>query len=91
MQAMTGVSEMAQKFMSTCEGAMTTTNCVDTECGAHGTASAAFADAPSQLEELGFEYEITSDGVFFSRSGPVVRHCFTYRLSQRPYSTAKPR
>jgi hypothetical protein len=68
MQAMTGVSEMAQKLMSTCEGAMTTMGCVDTGSGAHDKASAAFEEASSQLEELGFEYEITSDGVFFSRS-----------------------
>jgi hypothetical protein len=30
MQAMTGVSEMAQKLMSTCGGAMIIINCVDT-------------------------------------------------------------
>jgi hypothetical protein len=34
--------------------------------------SAAFEDSSSQLEELGFEYEITSDEVFFTRSDAVV-------------------
>ena len=48
---------------------MTIMNCDDTESGAREhRASAAFEEASSQLEELGFEYEITSDGVFFSRS-----------------------
>jgi hypothetical protein len=72
MQAMTGVSEVAQKLMSTCGGAMTIINCVDTESGAHDTATAAFEGASSQLEELGFEYEITPDGVNFSRSDTAV-------------------
>jgi hypothetical protein len=62
MQAMTDVSEMAQKLMSTCEDAMTVMNCADTESGAHDKAPAAFEETSSQLEELGFEYEITSDG-----------------------------
>jgi hypothetical protein len=69
---MTDVSEMMQKLMSACEGAMAIINCADTGSGAHDTASAAFEDSSSQLEELGFEYEVTSDGVFFSRSGTVV-------------------
>jgi hypothetical protein len=73
MQAMTDVSEMAQKLMSPSEGAMAIINCADTgRRGAHHTASAAFEDSSSQLEELGFEYEVTSDGVFFSRSGTAV-------------------
>ena len=64
---------MAQKFMSTCEGAMmTTTNCADTESEAHDTATAAFEESSSQLGELGYEYEVALDGVFFSRSEPVV-------------------
>jgi hypothetical protein len=71
-RAMTGVSEMAQKLMSTCEGAMAIMNCADTGSGAHDPASNDFEEASSQLEELGFEYEITSDGVFFSRSDAVV-------------------
>ena len=59
--------------MNACEGAMTTINCADTESGAHDTANAAFDEAASQLEELGYEYEITSDGVSFSRAEPVVQ------------------
>jgi hypothetical protein len=42
--------------------------CADTESAAYDKAPAAFEEASSQLEELGFEYEITSDGVSFSRS-----------------------
>jgi hypothetical protein len=72
MQAMTGVSEMAQKLMSTCEGAMAIMNCASTESDEHDTANAAFEAASSQLEELGFEYEMTSDGVIFSRSDTAV-------------------
>ena len=68
MQAMTDVSEMAQKLMSTCEGAMAITSCADTEGDEHGTANAAFDEAASHLEELGYVYEITPDGVVFSRS-----------------------
>ena len=67
---MTDVSEMAQKLMSTCEGAMTTTNCANTESDEHDTANAAFDEAASKLEELGFVHEITPDGVAFSRSEP---------------------
>jgi hypothetical protein len=63
---------MAQKLMSTCEGPMTIMNCASTESDEHDTANAAFEAASSQLEELGFEYEITSDGVFFSRSDTAV-------------------
>jgi hypothetical protein len=59
---------LAQELMNTCEGAMAIMGCADTERGAHGKASAEFEEASFQLEELGFEYEITSDGVFFSRS-----------------------
>jgi hypothetical protein len=72
MQAMTDVSETAQRLMSACEGAMTTMNCADTYSGAHDSASNDFEEASSQLEELGFEYEITSDRVFFSRSDTIV-------------------
>jgi hypothetical protein len=35
-------------------------------------APVAFEETSSQLEELGFEYEITSDGGFFSRSATDV-------------------
>ena len=78
MQAMTDVSEMAQKLMN---------SFVRGRDGDHGSwimptqkafraaydqASAAFEEASSQLEELGFEYEITSEGVSFSRSDTVV-------------------
>jgi hypothetical protein len=72
-QAMTDVSDMAQKLMSTCEGAMTTTNCVNTESDEHDTATAAFDEAASKLEELGFVHETTPDGVAFSRSEPDAR------------------
>jgi hypothetical protein len=70
LQAMTDVSEMAQKLMSTCESAMAIIYCADTESGEHDTANAAFDEAASQLEELGFMHEITLDGVAFSRSEP---------------------
>jgi hypothetical protein len=46
--------------------------CADTESAAYDKAPAAFEEASSQLEELGFEYEITSDGVSFSRSDTAV-------------------
>jgi hypothetical protein len=47
---------------------MTAMNCADTGSGAHDKAPAAFEETSSQLEELGFEYEITSGGVYFLRS-----------------------
>jgi hypothetical protein len=50
MQAMTDVSDMAQKLMSACGGAMAITNCADTESGAHDTATAAFEKSASQLD-----------------------------------------
>ena len=56
--------------MSTCEGAMAITNCADTGSGEHDTANAAFDEAASQLEELGYVYEMTPDGVVSSRSEP---------------------
>ena len=40
MQAMTDVSEMAQKLMSVCEDAMAIINCVSTEGDEHDTATA---------------------------------------------------
>jgi hypothetical protein len=61
---------MVQELMSTCEGAMTTINCVNTEGDEHDTATAAFDEAASSLEELGFVHEVTLDGVVFSRSEP---------------------
>jgi hypothetical protein len=70
--AMTDVSEMAQKLMSICEGAMTIINCDTTEGDEHDTATAAFDEAASSLEELGFVHEVTLDGVVFSRSEPDV-------------------
>jgi hypothetical protein len=57
MQAVTDVSEMAQELMNTCEGAMAIMGCADTGSGAHDRTSAAFEEASSQLEELGFECE----------------------------------
>jgi hypothetical protein len=36
----------------------------------HDTATAAFDEAASSLEELGFVHEVTLDGVVFSRSEP---------------------
>jgi hypothetical protein len=69
-QAMTDVSKMAQKLMSTCEGAMTIINCANTESDEHDTANAAFDEAATHFEELGYVYEMTLDGVVFSRSEP---------------------
>jgi hypothetical protein len=70
MQAMTDVPEMAQELMSVCEDAMAIISCVNTESDEHDTATAAFDEAASSLEELGFVYEVTLDGVAFSRSEP---------------------
>ena len=72
MQAMTDVSEMAQKLMNSFEDAMAIMGCADTGSTAYDRASAAFEEVSSQLEELGFDYEITSEGVSFSRSGTAV-------------------
>jgi hypothetical protein len=72
MQAMTDVSEMAQKLISACEDAMAVIICANTESDAHDTATAAFDEAASSLGELGFVYEVTRDGVAFSRSVPDV-------------------
>ena len=72
MQAMTDVSEMAQKLISVCEEAMAIINCANTEGDAHVAATAAFDEAASSLGELGFVYEVTRDGVAFSRSAPDV-------------------
>jgi hypothetical protein len=47
-QAMTDVSEMAQKLMSACEGAMTAISCANTESDEHDTANAAFDEAASK-------------------------------------------
>ena len=41
-----------------------------TESDEHDTAYAAFDEAASSLEELGFVHEVTLDGVVFSRSEP---------------------
>jgi hypothetical protein len=71
MQALTDVSEMAQKLMKSFEDALAILDCADTENAAYDKASAAFEEASSQLEELGFEYETISEGVSFSRSGTV--------------------
>jgi hypothetical protein len=38
-------------------------NCADTESGEHDTANAAFDEAASQLEELGYVHEVALDGV----------------------------
>jgi hypothetical protein len=70
MQAMTDVSEMAQKLISACEDAMAISSCANTEGDEHDTATAAFDEAASSLGELGFVYEVTLDGVAFSRSVP---------------------
>jgi hypothetical protein len=72
MQAMSDVSEMAQKLIGVCEDAMTIINCANTEGDAHVVATAAFDEAASSLGELGFEHEVTRDGVTFSRSAPDV-------------------
>jgi hypothetical protein len=86
MQAMTDVSEMAQKLMNSFEDAMAIMDHADTESAAYDQASAAFEEAPSQLEELGFEYEITSEGVSFSRSGTAVEeHDPATRIGAVPF------
>jgi hypothetical protein len=73
MQAMTDVSEMARELMKSFEAAMAImAGCADTGSAAYDKASAAFEEASSQLEELGSEYEITPEGVSFSRSGTAV-------------------
>jgi hypothetical protein len=46
-RAMTDVSDMVQKLISTCEGAMTTISCVNTEGDEHDTATAVFDEAAS--------------------------------------------
>ena len=51
---------------------MTITNCTNTESDAHDSANATFEEAASQLEELGYSHEISSDGVLFSRESVVV-------------------
>ena len=45
-------------------------NCADTESGEHDTANAAFDEAASQLEELGYVHEVALDGAVFSRPKP---------------------
>jgi hypothetical protein len=60
MQAMSDVSEMAQKLISACEDAMVIINCDNTEDDAHVVATAAFDEAASSLGELGFEYEVSA-------------------------------
>ena len=72
MQAMSDVSEAARELISACEDAMVIINCDSTEDDAHGVATAAFDEAASTLGELGFEHEVTLDGVTFSRSVPDV-------------------
>ena len=73
MQAVTEVSETAQGLMNSFEDAMAIMDCAaGTESAAYDRASAAFEGASSRLEELGFDYEITSEGVSFSRSGTAV-------------------
>jgi hypothetical protein len=52
--------------------AMVIINCESTEDDAHGVATAAFDEAASALGELGFDHEVTLDGVTFSRSEPDV-------------------
>jgi hypothetical protein len=66
MQAMTDVSEMAQELMNSFvrgrDGDHGSSWIMPTQKAfraAYDQASAAFEEASSQLEELGFEYEIT--------------------------------
>jgi hypothetical protein len=75
MQAVNEVSETAQGLMNSFEDAMAIMDCADTGSGAYDNAPAAFEEASSQLEELGFDYEITSEGVSFSHSGTAVEEC----------------
>jgi hypothetical protein len=69
--ALTDVSPEAQVLVTACGAAMAITSCVNTESDAHDSANATFEEAASQLEELGYSHEISSDGVLFSR-GPLV-------------------
>ena len=71
--ALTGVSPEAQVLMAACGGAMAVINCVNTESDdAHDSANATSELAASQLEELGYSHEMSSDGVIFSRESVVV-------------------
>jgi hypothetical protein len=56
---------------------MTTTSCVSTGSEAHDSANATFEEAASQLEDLGYLHEITSDGVAFSRG---TRNCRAWEI-----------
>ena len=70
------MSEMAQELMNSFEDAMAIMDCADTESAAYDRASAAFEGVSSQLEELGFEYGITSEGVVRLEVGAPSRRCF---------------
>jgi hypothetical protein len=83
---MTGVSEMAQKLISVCEEAMTIISCANTEGDAHVAATTAFDEAASSLGELGFVYEVTRDGVAFSRPAPdVEEYDPTMKIGAAPF------
>ena len=67
--------------MTACGGAMTTTSCVSTGSEAHDSANATFEEAASQLEELGYSYEMSSDGILFSREPVVVGYDSSARIA----------
>jgi hypothetical protein len=71
----------AKVLMTACEGAMTTTSCANTESEAHDSANATFEEAASQLEELGYSYEMSSDGILFSREPVVVGYDSSARIA----------
>jgi hypothetical protein len=85
MQAVTEVSETAQELMNSFEDALTIMDCADTESGAHDKAPAAFEEVSSQLEELGFEYEIASDGVFLRSDTAVEAYGPATRIGAAPF------
>jgi hypothetical protein len=68
---LSGVSQEGRELMSPSGGAIITTSCVNTESAAHESANAEFEAAASQLEELGYSYELSNDGVHFSREPNV--------------------
>jgi hypothetical protein len=68
--ALTGVLPEAQERMASCEGAMTTSTCVNTESEAHDPANTTFEGAASQLAELGYSHEINKGHSCLDRSPP---------------------
>jgi hypothetical protein len=73
-------------LMSACGGASTAIiNGANTESAAHESATAEFEGAISQLEELGCSYEISTDGVHFSRGPAVEEYDPSSRIAAAPF------